>query len=384
MAPARTTLITGASGFIGGWLTEAMWLSGDREPRAGIRRWSSAARIARFPVDIVPCDIMDPAQASRATTGATAVVHCAYTDEAKVIVEGTGNMLAAALDAGVERFVYLSTAEIYGGAEGVVDEQCPPRPSDREYPDAKIEAEKLCWEFAARGLPVTVLRPSIVYGPFGGSWTVKLAARLQSENWGTFEAFGNGICNLVYIGDLIRAVELALERDEAAGEAFNVNGPERVTWNEYFEAFNHALGLPPLPAIPTGRARTEVALKDVARKMSGFLLDRYGDALMKLYLRGGIANRLMKRMKRSLVASPSGFELRNLYTRQAYYSCEKARRLLGYAPSVDLATGLRLTASWLDHHGYLRRPPPTSPLAAAADSARPADPRSGRDDSVRS
>ena len=51
-------LVTGAGGFIGGWIAEAFHLAGWADVKAGIARWSSAARIARFPLDIVQCDVM--------------------------------------------------------------------------------------------------------------------------------------------------------------------------------------------------------------------------------------------------------------------------------------------------------------------------------------
>ena len=227
-APTQKIFVTGTSGFIGGRLVEMLYLSQFASVRASVRSWSSAARIARFPVEIVRCDIMEPEQIAEAMAGVTAVVHCAYSDTHTAIVQGTQNMLEAALKLGVERFVYLSTAEVYGPqAHGQIDENAPYQSTGSEYADSKIEAEKLCWAYSAKGLPITILRPAIVYGPFGNSWTVNVAKRLQSGNWGTFEQYGEGKCNLVYVDDLVAAILLAVRHPQAVGQAFNIMAQTR-------------------------------------------------------------------------------------------------------------------------------------------------------------
>jgi uncharacterized protein YbjT (DUF2867 family) len=88
MGSRRTILVTGAGGFIGGRTVEILHRLGDTEVRAGVRRWSGAARIGRFPVDIVHCDILQPDSIARAVEGVDAVVHCAVGDR-EVTVRGT-------------------------------------------------------------------------------------------------------------------------------------------------------------------------------------------------------------------------------------------------------------------------------------------------------
>lgn len=354
MANEQTILVTGASGFIGGRLVEALYLSDFANVRAGIRRWSSAARIARFPVEIVLCDIMDPDQIAQAMTGVTAVVHSAYTNNREVIVQGTKNVLEMASKLGVKRFVQLSTAEVYGQANGRIDETFPYQFTGNEYADSKIEAEKLCWEFNAKGLPLTILRPSIVYGPFSKVWTVGFAERLQSGNWGMFEDYGEGKCNLVYVDDLVSAVLLAVSHENAVGEAFNISGPDDITWNQYFHRFNAALGLPELDKISSSSSTLKSAVRDRVSAFTRFFLDRYGDMIMDIYLRGGPVQDVMKLVKNSLNTTPSANELQNLYSRDASYLASKAQRMLGFKPKYDLETGLRLSVLWLDHHGFLR------------------------------
>ena len=90
-----TILVTGAGGFIGCRVVEFLHLSGWASPRAGVRRWSSAARLGRLPVDIIQCNVTDPAQVATAVEGVDAIVHCAVGDRS-VTVDGTRNLLEAA------------------------------------------------------------------------------------------------------------------------------------------------------------------------------------------------------------------------------------------------------------------------------------------------
>lgn len=347
-------LVTGASGFVGGRVVEAMACSGFADPIAGIRQWSRAARIARAPVQIALCDIMDPSQVRDVVGGVEAIIHCAYSDDRDSIVTGTRNLLEAAAAQGIERFVMLSTAEVYGAdVAGDVIEESPAQQTGGVYGDSKIEAEQVCREFSARGVAATILRPSLVYGPFSRSWTVNVAKRLQSGRWGQFDEYGEGIANLVYVDDLVQAIFRSLHAVEARGETFNVNGPEQPTWNEYFSRFNKTIGLPPLANVSASQTQLRSRVMDFVGRTSDAVRSRFDDQLMRIYLRDGLAGRLMKRLKAAMESTPSGDELKGLFSRKAIYRDAKARDLLGYSPQFGLSTGLSLSVAWLRHHGQI-------------------------------
>ena len=94
MSAERVILVTGGGGFIGNRFVEVIHLTGFGRVRVGVRRWASAARAARFPIEIVLCDVLDDRQIAAAMHGVDVVVHCAVGDE-RVIVEGTRNVLEA-------------------------------------------------------------------------------------------------------------------------------------------------------------------------------------------------------------------------------------------------------------------------------------------------
>ena len=351
MLEGERTLVTGAGGFIGGRAVEALLeLGADVVP--GIRRWSTAARVGRYPIDPVQCDLMDPDELARVLDGVDSVVHCAVGDS-RVTIEGTRNLLQAALDAGVRRVVHVSTIDVYGRAEGTVDESHPFAETGREYGDSKIGAEQVCQTFVARGLEVVILRPTIVYGPFSELWTVEPAQRLANGSWLLPATSCQGTCNLVYVDDLVRAIILALDAPGVSGAAFNINGPDRVTWQDYVEALNAELGLAPLAPPPPSSAKARTALVDPARALIKKVFFRFEEPIMRLYQRSRLARRFMKWTQATLLKVPSKAEY-ELYGRRSYFPTARAEAQLGYHPVVPMAQGVTWSTQWLLHEGVVQ------------------------------
>jgi nucleoside-diphosphate-sugar epimerase len=349
----RVILVTGGGGFIGNRFVEVIHLTGFGRVRVGVRRWASAARAARFPIDIALCDVLDVRQIAAAMHGVDVVVHCAVGDE-RVIVEGTRNVLEAAARNQVSRVLHISTAEVYGSAvSGRVDETRPCTTTGSAYASAKAEAERLVWQYGSCGLPVTIFRPSIVYGPWSDQWTAALAERLRSGRWRRYARYGEGTCNLVYVDDLVAVALSSIRSGYAAGQAFNVGGADIVTWNEYFDRFNQAMGLPPLEIRSAQRTKAKSIAAGAVRTGAQLLRARHRTILRDLSERGGWVSAGMKCIKRWVNTNPSATELEDLYSRKAIYDWSKAERLLDYRPAFDLDRGLRFSVEWLRYAGLL-------------------------------
>jgi nucleoside-diphosphate-sugar epimerase len=351
VSESRRILVTGAGGFIGGRTVEALLQC----PELGqvvpsLRRWSTMARIGRYPVEPVQCDLMDRDQLKTALNGIDSVIHCAVGGR-DATVEGTRNLLNAALEAGVRRVVHVSTIDVYGRAEGEVDEETPHELTGRAYGDSKIEAEKVCLEAVGRGLEVVIIRPTIVYGPFSDTWTVAFADRLWSRGWKLPASACSGTCNLVYVDDLVRALLLAVDADVAPGRSFNINGPAPLTWQAYVEALNEELGLPPLDLPPEQSARLKSRLTQPVRTVVKAAYRQFEGQVGALYKRSRAARKVIKGVQTRLQRVPSPAEY-DLYGRQVLFTSRRAETELGYRPEVGPAEGIGSSAVWLlGEHG---------------------------------
>lgn len=228
--------ITGASGFVGGAFVKAV--AARHTLTAMSRSEKSDAAIRALGAAPVRCSLDDVSAVH--LKGADAVVHCAahvedwgpWRDYWRYNVEGTKRMLAAAKEAGANRFVHIGTeaALFYGQHMRNVDETYPlALHSPFPYSRTKAHAEKAVREAndPAHGFETVVMRPRFVWGP--GDQTILPAIRTMAEQ-GAFAWIGGGRnrTSTTYIGNLAYAIELALEKGRGGEAYFVLDGPPVV------------------------------------------------------------------------------------------------------------------------------------------------------------
>jgi UDP-glucose 4-epimerase len=239
---------------------------------------------------------------------------------------------------------------VYGEAAGAVDEEIEPPPGTLStYGVAKSAAEALCKNWG-RDLDVVILRPSIIYGPFSTRWTMLYALRLKSGRWKQLGALGQGKCNLVHVHDVARYAISALRQQGLAGEIFNINGPEVVTWNDYLERFNHQLGLPAMASETTRQTRIKTAAIGPIRAIGKYASKHHAPRLLWLSHRNDSLKRLMQQTELALKCTPNTDELA-LFRLDARYVASKAERTFGFRPKIGVDAGLAMSVAWLDHMG---------------------------------
>ena len=340
-------LVTGANGFVGGWFAEAIHLAGWGEVRAGLSRWSGAARIARFPIELCLCDVMDRASLDAALLGVDVVIHCARgrADDSPVTTDGTKLLLDRARAAGVRKVIFMSSVAVYGDAVGEVAETTTPPGELTAYGASKRQAEAICADMADDDMQVVALRPTLIYGPFSEQWSMPYIRRLVSGRWKSLDQRGLGRCNLVYVGDLVHFARHLLSRDTGPYAVFNANGPEIPTWNDYIERFNELLGLPPLqPAGSMNGLGVQVMMRRPVRFAGKYMLNNHRELLLAMAKRSPTLKGIMKRTEEDLRLKPNDDELER-FSVDVTYSM-KAAANIGFVPPTGVERGLALTAGW--------------------------------------
>ena len=391
-------LVTGATGFIGARLVEALVRRGLRV-RAVTSDFRHCVRIARFPVEFVKGNLLDPPSLAKAANGCDTIFHLAYrfggttAEQRDANVRGTQALAEAAATNGVRRFVHFSSIATYGPPfEGDLTEQTRRRRTNDSYTVTKRSIDDMLREFhARRRLPVTFVQPTIVYGPFGYHWTTRLVQQAASGRV-VLPGDGAGLCNAVYVDDVVTGALLASVADRAIGEMFLISAASPVTWRDFFGAYermarHRAVVLMDHARIreqrERARARTTLlfrlrhALARRAELRDRLLalppqrwLIRTGEALLPAALQGRIKTRHEQFWK---VIPPDDPPLyipdrpaEDLYASHTRVRIEKARDLLGYEPAFDLERGMAITAAWAQWARLV--PPPAQP-------GDPAEPR---------
>jgi dihydroflavonol-4-reductase len=216
-----STLVTGATGFLGGHVTRLLIERGD-EVRALVRPGSDLGSLAGLELSTVRGDVGDRRAVRRALRGVDRVFHLAGTTNLRLSraavfalnVEGTRNVLEEALRGGVERVVYTSSVAAIGPSrKGSVATEANVWDAARygiPYVDAKHEAEAVVFGLADRGLPVVVVNPAHVLGAGdrGRSSTALVRRFLRRQ----IRAYVDGTLNVVGVEDVARGHLLADER----------------------------------------------------------------------------------------------------------------------------------------------------------------------------
>ncbi len=318
-------VVTGASGFLGGRLAQMLSARGD-EVTVLARVTSGLKHLQGLPLRVARGDLRDAASLRAAVASATHIFHCAAcsTDWAPLQtymdanVTGTRNLVAAARQAsGLQRFVHVSTTDVYGYPEVPCAEDGPLVETALPYNRTKVQGERAVWA-AAEGLPVTVVRPGTIYGPRGKDFTVNMAGLLRQRLMAVLDG-GAAAGGFIYVDDVAQAMIDAALRDNTAGEAYNLTDGAGVTWRQYLATFAEMLGTkPPWIDLSFQTAMRIASAMEAPHKYLRIpgkpLLTRHA-----VYLLG----------------------------RSQEFPPDKARREFGFAAAVGLEEGLRRSVEWL-------------------------------------
>ncbi len=225
-------LVTGATGFVGGHVVRRLRREG-LQVRAVVRDLDRARALKDLGVDVVPGDISDRASLERATAGADRVIHLVGIIQESpgatfkaVHVEGTRNLIDASKKAGVRHFFYQSALGTRPGSRSA-------------YRKTKWEAEELV---RTSGIPYTILRSSLIYGP-GDKFTTRLSNIIKLSPVLPVIGSGKSKVQPIHIDDVVSCIVKIVTSDTFRNEIYEIGGPDQLTYEEVTTAIADAMGV---------------------------------------------------------------------------------------------------------------------------------------------
>jgi len=326
----KTVLVTGATGFTGGYLSRRLVKNGYRVRGLSLPGIDTAS-LKEAGVEIITGDLTKKQTLAAAVRDVDIAYHIAavYREENipkkmfwDVNVAGTRNLLEAALEAGVGRFVHCSTVGVQGEiSDPPAAETAPFNPGDY-YQESKMEGELLALDFFQnKGLPGVVFRPVGIYGP-GDMRFKKLFKFIQD---GKFRMFGSGevLYHLTYIDAPVPGIILVGASPGIEGEVFTLAGSKYSTLNVLVETIGKIL--------------------DVNVSKRKF-------PVWPLWTAG----LLCEIVCRPLRINPPVYRRRvDFFMKDRAFDISKAKKILKYDPKVSLEEGLARTAAWYKGEGLL-------------------------------
>lgn len=326
-------LLTGGTGFLGGRVVEELARRG-HELRLLVRR---PYRHPERQIEIARGDVTDRASLVAAAKGCDAVVHAAALVKIlapreqfdQINVEGLKNALAAAEEAGISRFLYVSSFIALGptenGPKGILDESAEPR--DRvwinDYERTKALADRVARKAIDDGAPVAVVYPGVIYGPgelTEGNIVLRHVLDLANRKLPALIGRPERRWNYAFVEDVAAGIGKLLERKPFGGRY--VLGGENVTLKDFYALVEKLTGVPvPKHRMPDNLAKAAGALQKTWARLAG----------------------------KTPALTP---DLVEIYRHDWAYSSAKAERELNYRPR-KLKDGMKRAVDWLRETGRL-------------------------------
>ena len=292
------------------------------------RTSSDLQHLSQLPLQVVRGDLSDAAALAEAVRGVRVVYHCAAcsTDWAPPAtylttnVVGTQNLVHAATRTGtVERFLHVSTTDVYGYPLTPCDESAPMRDVGLPYNRTKIQAEEAVWRaHREHGLPVTVVRPATIFGPRSKDFVTEIAKLLRQRLMLLIDG-GRAPGGLTYVDHVAQAMIDASEYPVTLGRAYNICDETGMTWRAYTHALADALGY----------RRAWLSLPFSAAMAVGRIME--------------VPHGLLRLSARPLLTRHAV----HLLGQSQEFPAGRARADFGFAPKVPFAEGIARSATWL-------------------------------------
>jgi nucleoside-diphosphate-sugar epimerase len=324
------TLVTGASGFVGSHVIDALLAQGT-SVRAQVRNLDAAPALCDRGVEVLAGDIRDPQVLASAVRGVDVVYHCAAAvgpafsprEIYDIGLSGVRNLLEGLRQAGSGRAVLLTSVNVLGTRHfDAATEDLPCRRSGDASADVKVAIEELAQEYEQRhGVDATILRPGLIYGPRDRH---NLPQMIRALRRGKFAFIGSrdNVAPIVYVSDVVQAMLLAGQNPASRGHAYHITDGSRTAIGQFIDHLAGLIGCPP------------------PRKVLPYAVPYLGCVLFEWLAR------LRLYCGRPPIVRNS---LRHLGTSR-FFGIERAAKELGYVPRVLYPEGLNIAMKWIEEH----------------------------------
>lgn len=331
MSKYKKIAVTGAAGFIGKNLCNYLQQKG-YEVIALIRAGKKNT-FTKKGINERICDVTDINSLENAFKDVDVVIHLAalfntpefdWNDYRRVNVSGTQNVLSAAVKCNVKKVIHCSTVGVSSNNGKVpVNEKTPYSPPGWDkYEVSKCEAEKLVIDFSKKNdLNIIIIRPSQVYGP-GDERKSKFYRMIQK---GYVVNPGETTKHLIYIDELSRVFEIALNSDVKSGEVFIIADQK------------------------------EILLKDLIKIIAGKMGKEYPKIIIPaapVTLACSFTEYICNVIK---IKPPLFRRSMDFFTKSVFFDVSKASEILNFRNEVDVPTGVENTIKWYTENGFLNR-----------------------------
>lgn len=324
-------LITGASGFIGSYIAESLKKQGEHV-FALVRETSNTEFLKKIGVELRYGELNNPESLKKAMQDIKAVYHsAALADEwispetaYRVNVEGTRNLLEAAKQENVKRFIFISTLAVLGMRDHYgTRADAPYRKVGDPYIDTKIDSEKMAMDYyKTYGLPVTVVRPGFVFGPRDKKLIPRIVDKLGKDKF-MFVGDGKNKINAVYIENLADAIVAAARSERAVGQAYNVTNDSGMDIENFIFTISDIWNIKrPSKHIPKALAYLVCHVLEGSARLA--------------------------RAKNPPYITKTRIKFLSL---NLEFDIKKTREELGYRPLISVEEGLKRTKEWMDASG---------------------------------
>jgi nucleoside-diphosphate-sugar epimerase len=321
----KRILVTGATGFIGSYLAERLESQG-AHVLALQHTPGKGAALAQRGIEVLEGDITDYERMHAIISQDVQIVmHIAawlrgkpYINYRRINTEATRNLAQMSAELGVEHFVFTSSIAVYGThGDADVDEETPLKAYGDPYGDSKITCEEILQEVSLTGrLPITIVRPGMVYGPRSAGWTVRMI-RLAKRGLLPLVDNGRGTAYPIYVDNLIDLLVSCTATPIAVGQVFNGVDDGPVSFEQFLGAYMRMADMTRALRAPGWLVSAGAAVLDPF--VPGWSLTYFASQLRG---RGKVLN-------------------------------DKAKQVLGWSSRISFDEGMKRCQAWLTEEGFL-------------------------------